>query len=113
MNYSKPFLPALFILFVILFTACSPRINYLGDTFAPTTKIDVYYDQGDIEKEYRVIGQLNADNSNNTLLDLDDVKEKMIEEAKLRGAEGIWFLGSESIPDNTHLIYAKLLRYRE
>lgn len=98
---------------IISMVSCSPRMNYLGDVYPPTTDVDVFYDEGDIEKDFKVIGQLNADNSNNSFLDLDDVKNKMIEEAKVRGADGIWFLGSESIPDNTHLIYAKLIRYKE
>jgi len=93
-----------------LITACSPTMNYLGDTFAPTDHVDIYYDEGDIEKEFRVMGQLTGDNVN-TIGSMEDVKNKMIEEAKMRGADGIWFLYSDSF-DNDHIIKSKLLRYR-
>ena len=95
---------------LFLMCACSPTLNYLGDSFPPTNKIDVYYDEGDIKNDFRVIGQLTGDNSNNTFIDLEEVKNGMIEEAKMRGANGIWFLFSDSY-DNDHLIKSKLIRY--
>ena len=85
-------------------------MNYLGDSYAPTAEIDVYYDEGDIKQDFRVIGQLSGDNINNPINDLEQVKNKMIEEGKLRGANGILFLFSDSY-DNEHIIKAKLLRY--
>ena len=98
--------------FTVLFVACSPNINYLGDTYPPTLgQIDVYYDQGDIERDYKVIGQLQGDNSNNQLISLDEIRAKMIEEAKRRGAEGILFLMSDTF-NNDHIIRAKLIRYK-
>lgn len=95
---------------VFLVSACSPTMNYLGDTYPPTDEIDVYYDEGDIKHDYRVIGQLSGDNINNPINDLEKVKKKMIEEGKLRGANGILFLFSDSY-DNEHIIKSKLLRY--
>ena len=98
--------------FTVLFVACSPNINYLGDTYAPTLgQIDVYYDQGDIERPYKVIGQMQGDNSDNQLISLDEIRAKMIEEAKRRGAEGILFLMSDTF-NNAHIIRAKLIRYK-
>lgn len=95
---------------LFLMCACSPTLNYLGDTFPPTDYVDVYYDEGDIKNEYRVIGQLTGDNINNSLIDLEEVKKGMLEEAKMRGANGILFLFSDSF-DNEHIIKSKLLRY--
>ncbi len=96
----------------ILISACSPTMNYLGDTFPPTNDIDIFYDQGDIKKDYRVIGQLSGDNINNAINSLEKVKSGMIEEAKMRGANGILFLFSDSY-DNEHIIKSKLLRYNQ
>ena len=98
--------------FTVLFVACSPNINYLGDTYAPTLgQIDVFYDQGDIEREYKVIGQLQGDNSDNVFITLDEIQAKMIEESKRRGAEGILFLMSDTY-NNDHIVRAKLIRYK-
>lgn len=96
---------------LFLTVACTPSLNYLGDTLPPTDTVDVYYDEGDIKKDFRVIGQLSGDNVNTTV-NLDDVKNGMIQEAKLRGANGIWFLYSDSF-DNDHIIKSKLLRYND
>ena len=95
---------------VFLISACSPTMNYLGDTFPPTDEIDVYYDEGDIKKDFRVIGQLSGDNINNGLIELEEVKKGMIEEGKMRGTNGILFLFSDSF-DNEHIIKSKLIRY--
>jgi len=102
-------LTILSLLFIMV--SCSPNINYLGDTFKPTDQIDIYYDEGDIKREFRVMGQLSGDNVNTTVRNLEDVQNSMIEEAKLRGAHGIWFLYSESF-DQDHIIKSKLIRYR-
>jgi len=49
------------IFFLLLFMACSPKIQYLGDTHSPNTgKVDVYYDVGDIKKDFRIIGLLTG-----------------------------------------------------
>lgn len=102
-----------YFLIAIAFVACSPNINYLGDVYPPNLEeIDVFYDEGDINREYKIIGQLQGDNTDNPLISLDEIKSKMIESAKSRGAHGILFLISDSY-QNDHIVKAKLLRYRE
>lgn len=100
------------LLVATLLISCSPNINYLGETYPETTHVDTYYDEGDIKKEFKVIGQLTGDNINSAGLGLDKIKDEMIIEAKLRGADGIWFLFSDSF-DNDHVVKAKLLKYQE
>lgn len=96
---------------IFLLASCTPSLNYLGDNYPPTDNVDIYYDEGDINREFKVIGQLSGDNIN-TAVNLEDVKNGMIEEAKMRGANGIWFLYSDSI-DNDHIIKSKLIRYTD
>ncbi|MHA6248834.1 hypothetical protein ACXYMU_12905 [Pontibacter sp. CAU 1760] len=69
--------------------ACAPSIHYLGDTYAPSQEVEVYYDQGDVRREYKVMGKM----TNDQILDYDveAVKAKMIEKAKQSGADGIVF----------------------
>ena len=99
------------LLTTITFVACSPRTHYLGDVYPVSDHVDVYYDEGDIEKDFKVIGQLTGDNSGNTLMNLEKIKESMINEAQLKGADGIWFLFTESF-DNNHIVKSKLIKYR-
>jgi len=105
-----------FILLLFLVASCSPKINYLGDTAPPTTQVDTYFDMGDVNKDYKVLGLLSANNADNSFLSLEDLKEKLIEEAKKRGADAILFLNlvsnSNDGLNDTHFIEAKLLKYR-
>jgi len=99
------------LLFVLILSACAPRMHYLGDIFAPTEEIDVYYDEMDIKQDYKVMGQLSSDNHNNTFINLDRMRENMIKEAKQKGADGILFLFHESFKDNK-VVQSKLLKYK-
>ncbi len=100
---------------VCLFISCAPRISYLGDEFGPTKNIDTYYDELDINRDYRVMGLMSANNNNNTLNDLNDIKDKMIEEAQKKGADAVLFLNLYSDATTTsdrHIVEAKLLKYK-
>ena len=96
--------------------SCAPRFNYLGETEAPTTKVDLYYDAGDIEKDYKVLGLLSVSNKE-TLYSLERLKESIIENAKKKGADALLFLNlvsnnEDALHGTTHYIEAKLLKYR-
>jgi len=100
--------------FVLIFAlSCSPRLHYLGDIHPATTHVDTYYSQGDIDVDYRVIGQLTGSSEEELYFGgLDGIKDAMIEEAKSRGANGILFLFSDSYGES-HTVKADLLLYRK
>jgi hypothetical protein len=80
------------LLLATLLTSCAlikPGIHYLGDTFAPTDTLQVYYNEKDIRQPYRVMGKM----TNDMLADfkVEQVKSTMIEKAKKVGADGILF----------------------
>ena len=97
---------------VIILSSCSPRLHYLGETYAPTIDVEVYYSPDDIEKEFKVMGQLNGNNSNNSFVDLENIQEAMIDQAKQRGADAILFLYSD-IYDEYKNVRADLLIYKD
>lgn len=102
-------------LLLVCFMACSPKFKYLGDTFDPNgSKIDVYYDIGDIEKDFKVMGILTADTQQSFDKSEENVKKLMIEKAGSKGADGILFIniyGSGDGSDNA-LIESKLIKYK-
>lgn len=99
------------ILLAILFYACSPQLNFLGDDYPPTTHVDTYYSPNDVSQEFKVMGQLSGTNSNSSGLNsLDDIKNSMIKEARKRGAHGIIFLFADS-QGSYHDVKADLIRY--
>lgn len=113
MKYSK--LPTI-ILFVLLLSACSfqPTIIYVGDSFEPKGKIDVYYDASDVKKQHRVIGRLTHTKEDESKV--ESLKDKMTEKAKQIGADGIIFTDievkqeCEDLGDHL-LIKAKAIKY--
>ena len=42
---------------ILLFTSCSPGINYIGRSNAPTSHIDVYVNEAAIKKNYDIVGK--------------------------------------------------------
>ncbi len=100
---------------ILLLVSCSPRVSYLGDEYAPTMHVDIFFDPVDIEQDYKVMGLISANNSNNSLISLEDIKTKMIEEAKMKGADAILFnavFSNASITDDQHIVEGKLLKYK-
>ena len=106
-------------LFVV---SCSPKINYLGDTYSPTHQVDMYFDENDIKVEYKVIGMMKNEANELEIDDVEDVKKAMLKKAREVGADAILFIGfyservnpahHDEIFDNVKKIYeAKLLKY--
>ena len=49
-------LSSTFILVVLFAVGCSTDVNYVGDSFNPTTDVDVYFSKEDIKADYTVMG---------------------------------------------------------
>ena len=67
----------------------APTIHYLGESYEPSSDIEVFYDAKDIKREYKVIGKMANDKAKD--YDVEVVKAKMIEKAKQVGGDGIIF----------------------
>ena len=75
------------ILSMILFvTACGSDVDYLGDSYPPTSHVDVYFSEADIIEDYVVMGHATAEGD-----EAEALKEKLTEKARERGADGIVF----------------------
>jgi len=79
----------LFCSIIFLLSSCSPTIHYLGESYPETEKIDIFYDENDVNQPFKVIGKIAHDKIVN--YELERIKTHMIEKAKARGADGIIF----------------------
>ena len=79
---------------VLFFTACGDDvdIDYLGDSYAPTSHVDVYFSEDDVTEGYLVIGHATADGG-----DTETLQETLIEKARDSGADGIIFEGFDRV----------------
>ncbi|OEK04042.1 hypothetical protein [Roseivirga misakiensis] len=78
------------LVLLVIISACSPKINFIGNQHAPTQSVDLFFDAKDIEKEYKVMGFMQNEGrefANNP----EKIKAALIEEAKRRGADAILF----------------------
>lgn len=83
------------ILSMVLFvTACGDDVDvdYLGDSYAPTSHVDVYFSEDDVTEGYLVIGHATADGD-----EAEDLQETLIEKARENGADGIIFEGFDRV----------------
>ena len=78
------------ILSMLLFiSACGGDdidVDYLGDSYTPTSHVDVYFSEDDVTEGYLVIGHATADGG-----EVEDLQETLIEKARENGADGVIF----------------------
>lgn len=93
------------LVFILLLAIGCTKIDYIGEEYAPTTHVDVYFDQGDIEKEYKIMGQVIATAGDIVSSEkmMNDIKKKAME----KGADAVIIEGME------RYISGETTRYRE
>jgi len=103
-NRNSLILTTICILFFLVLLSCTghpfksvPVIHYLGDSYPPSAAIEIYYDVKEVKKEYKVMGRMTNDKYME--YDVDLIKRKMMEKAKLVGADAVIFydLSAEDI----------------
>lgn len=95
---------------LFFFASCSPIIYYMGDSYASSSSVEVYYDIKEIKKEYKIIGRMVKEVTLRTETD----KRQMINEAKKRGADAIVFsdiLLSDKKQSDQVSVKAELIKY--
>ena len=76
---------SLFILLVMV--SCTPRIGYVGSSYAPSEKVDVFVDEATIKKEYDVVGKGYVRST--YWSKPETIQSKAIAKAKAKGADAI------------------------
>ena len=82
---------ALFILFV---TACA-KIDYIGQSYSPTTHVDLYFSEADIREDYQVMGHVIA--QANEGISVENLQKKLEAKAREKGADAIVIHGFDRI----------------
>lgn len=102
------------ILFCLVILSCSgPIIHYLGESFPPSTSVEVYYDVKEVKSEYKVIGRM----TNDKFVEYDPalIKKEMLAKAKSVGADAVIFydLSTEDIKGagDGITVKAQLIKY--
>ncbi len=76
----------------LFLTACGDDIDYIGDTYLPTTHVDVYFSEDDVTEDYQKMGHATAEGG-----DAEELQKRLIEKARENGADGIIFEGIDRV----------------
>ena len=80
------------LLLPLLFIFACTNIDYIGESYEPTTHVDIFFDEADIEYDYKVMGQVNATASAD-FVDAEDMMEAIKKKAMEKGADAVLVLG--------------------
>ena len=85
---------ALILSMILFVTACGDDtdVDYLGDSYTPTSDVDVYFSEDDVTEGYLVMGHATAEGG-----DTETLQETLIEKARDSGADGIIFEGFDRV----------------
>jgi hypothetical protein len=67
------------------------NIKYLGDNYPPTTRVDIFFDEADVERPFKVMGHVDA--SASEFVSTEKMQEEIMKKAREVGADGIIFTG--------------------
>ncbi len=77
------------VLVLLVFSSCSNKYKYFGNTYPPTQNAKIYFREADIDKPYEVIGKIYSDFK----IGVKDekVQEKIMRQVEKHGGDGAIF----------------------
>jgi hypothetical protein len=75
------------LVLIISFSSCLAKINYLGNSYAPTSEPDFFVDERNIERPYKIVGKGYPEGYGSLLL--EKLQRKAIQIAKDKGADAV------------------------
>lgn len=75
-----------FAVVVPLATSCA-TIDYVGETYQPTTQVDLFFSEDEVGRDYKVIGQVNA--TGDQFVTAAGLHQKMMARAREIGADAV------------------------
>lgn len=82
-----------YALMFITLCSCGSRLNYLGSSYNPSKKVDVYVDASTIKRPYTIMGKgyMQYGVGSSVKSRIDKMQTKAIEKAKAKGADAVLF----------------------
>ena len=80
---------------LILFVAACAKIDYIGQSYQPTTHVDLYFSEEDIREDYQVMGHVIA--QANEGISIENLQKQLEAKAREKGADGIVIHGFDRI----------------
>jgi hypothetical protein len=88
---------------LILFVAACAKIDYIGQSYPPTTHVDLYFSDADIREDYQVMGHVIA--QANEDISIESLQKQLEAKAREKGADGIVIHGFDRIQTGETTVY--------
>ena len=73
-----------FLVLSVLFVAACAKIDYIGQSYPPTTHVDLYFSDADIREDYQVMGHVIA--QANEGISIENLQKQLEAKAREKGA---------------------------
>ncbi len=94
----------LFFSAAIILSGCT-KIDYIGEEYPPTTKVEMYFSEEDVTREHKVMGHLIA--TANDIVSAEKMQKEMKKKAMEKGADAIIILGMEKYQSGESTSYSE------
>jgi hypothetical protein len=92
----KPWIPVVLFL-VALLTGCA-TIHYMGESYPPTQHADLFFSEDDIQREYKVIGRMEATaDADELVYSTEKFTEEILKKACAKGADAVVILDFKNV----------------
>ena len=88
----------------LLVSACA-HLDYAGQSFPRTEKVDLYYSEANVGREYLVMGELTG--TGDQFVSTQKLQDHMVEKAREKGADGVVILGLEHFQSGENTNYSE------
>ncbi|HEX7077739.1 MAG TPA: hypothetical protein VF363_04910 [Candidatus Eisenbacteria bacterium] len=88
----------------LLVSACA-HLDYIGRTYPPTTRVDLFFSESDVRADYEVMGRVVA--HANDIVSAEKLQQKIIEKAQAKGADAVVIEGLERYKSGETTTYSE------
>jgi hypothetical protein len=75
----------------LLVVAACAHVDYIGESYPPTSHVDVFFAEDDVRQEYKVMGKVVA--TANDLVSAEKLQAKIMQKAQDKGADAVVLTG--------------------
>ncbi len=79
---------------LLLVVSCATT-DYVGESYTPTTHVDIYFDAADVNRPFKTMG--TAQTEGTEYLSFEAIQQQLVQDAMAKGADGIIIDGMDTI----------------
>ena len=94
---------------LLLVAACA-HVDYVGQSYPPTSRVEVFYSENEVRAEHSVMGKVVA--TANDLVSAEKLQQKIVKKAQDHGADAVVILGLERYKSGSNTDYSETTEQR-